>query len=95
MTLGKLKMITRLDFCSDVPPEVFVRQASLSNVMNHVNISLFNTGINRNTSSFSEFSHQMWECIASAVGELDECEIYSYLPELYELDDPFRERGTM
>lgn len=82
-------------FSSDVPPEVFVKQTSVAAVINHVNTSLFNTGINKNTSSFSEFSQSMWDCIASAIGDLNECEIFTYSPEPFELDDPFRERGTM
>lgn len=88
-------VITVSLFVSDVPTNVFSRNLSLSSLINHVNTSIFNTGVNRNTTNFSEFSSKMWDCIDEAVGGLTDCSIYSYDPEPFELEDPFKERGTM
>ena len=87
-------MFPDYDF-SDIPPESFIKITSLSSLINHFNTSIFNTGIDRNTKSFSDFTRQMWDCMNEAVGGLDESLIFSFNPEPYEIDDPFRERGTM
>lgn len=90
-------MFPDYDF-SDIPTEAFHRIKSLDSLMSHLNTSIFNTGINRNSSTFSDFTRQMWDCMDEAVGGgLDESEIFSFDPasESYQTDDPFRERGTM
>lgn len=89
-------MFPDYDF-SDIPAEAFHRINSLPSLINHFNTSIFNTGINRNTSTFADFTRQMWDCMDEAVGGLEESEIFSFDPanESYEVDDPFRERGTM
>ena len=89
-------MFPDYDF-SDIPAEAFHRIYSLSSLISHFNTSIFNTGINSNISSFADFTRQMWDCMDEAVGGLEESEIFSFDPatESYEVDDPFRERGTM
>ena len=89
-------MFPDYDF-SDIPSDAFNRITSLPSLTTHFNTSIFNTGINRNTTSFADFTRQMWDCINEAVGGLDESEIFTFDPatDSYEIDDPFRERGTM
>lgn len=89
-------MFPDYDF-SDLPADAFNRITSLSGLKTHFNTSIFNTGINNNTNSFADFTRQMWGCMDEAVGGLDESEIFSFDPviDAYEIDDPFRERGTM
>jgi hypothetical protein len=88
-------MFPDYDF-SEAPPEVFSRPSSLHQLITHINTSIFNTGLDRNTTAFSDFCRQLWDCIDSAMGGLDQCDIYTFKPEgLDVMDDPFRERGTM
>ena len=91
-------MFPDYDF-SDIPSEAFNRILTLPSLINHFNTSIFNTGINRNTTSFADFTRQMWDCMDEAVGGLEESEIFTFDPDpatdSYEIDDPFRERGTM
>lgn len=91
-------MFPDYDF-SDIPSEAFNRIITLPSLINHFNTSIFNTGIDRNTTSFTDFTRQMWDCIDEAVGGLEESDIFTFGPEpatdSYEIDDPFRERGTM
>lgn len=87
-------MFPDYDF-SQIPSEVFIRTTSLPTLINHFNTSIFNTGIDRNTTTFADFTRRMWNCMNEAVGSLEESEIYSFDSEAFEIDDPFRERGTM
>lgn len=87
-------MFPDYDF-SEIPSEVFCRITSLSTFINHVNTSIFNTGIDRNTQTFADFTRKMWNCMDEAVGGLDDSEIFTFDPDPFEIDDPFRERGTM
>lgn len=89
-------MFPDYDF-ADIPSEAFNRIKTLPTLISHFNTSIFNTGINRNTSSFADFTRQMWDCMDEAVGGLEESEIFTFDPatDSYEIDDPFRERGTM
>lgn len=88
-------MFPDYDF-SEIPSEAFTRITSLSTLINHFNTSIFNTGIDRNTMTFAEFTRKMWNCMDDSVGGLDESEIFTFDPEPFELDDPFRDqRGTM
>ena len=87
-------MFPDYDF-SQIPSEVFIRTTSLPTLINHFNTSIFNTGIDRNTATFADFTRRMWNCMNEAVGSLEESEIFSFDSEAFEIDDPFRERGTM
>ena len=87
-------MFPDYDF-TEIPSEAFLRITSLSSLRNHFNTSIFNTGINSNTATFADFTRNMWDCMDEAVGGLEESEIFSFDPEPFEIDDPFRERGTM
>lgn len=87
-------MFPDYDF-AEIPSEAFHRINSVSNLRNHFNTSIFNTGINSNTTSFADFTRNMWDCMDEAVGGLEESETFSFDPEPFEIDDPFRERGTM
>lgn len=87
-------MFPDYDF-SDIPVDAFTRITQLSGLRNHFNASLFNTGIDRNTTSFSNFTSKMWSCMDDAVGGLEESEMFTFDPDSFEIDDPFRERGTM
>ena len=87
-------MFPDYDF-TEIPSESFQRITSLANLRNHFNTSIFNTGINSNTTSFADFTRKMWDCMDEAVGGLEESEVFSFDPEPFEIDDPFRERGTM
>lgn len=64
------------------------------NVINHVNATIFNTGANKNFASFSEFSRGMWDCVDSVI-DSHESEIYSFIPQSQDIDDPFTEREAM
>jgi len=82
-------------FISDINPNVFERQPSVSTVVNQVNTTMFNSGTNKNYDSFTEFTRTMWNCIDKAI-EIHECEIYTFSPARdAEIDDPFAERGVM
>ena len=87
-------MFPDYDF-SEIPSEVFLKIKSLTSLMNNLNTSIFNTGIDRNTTTFADFTRKMWNCMDDAVGGLEESEIFSFNPEPFEIDDPFRDRGTM
>lgn len=88
-------MFPDYDF-SEIPSEAFKRISSLPILRNHFNTSIFNTGIDRNTTTFADFTRKMWDCMDEAVGGLDESEIFSFEPEPFEIDDPFRDqRGIM
>lgn len=87
-------MFPDYDF-SQIPSEVFIRTTSLPTLINHFNTSIFNTGIDRNTTTFADFTRRMWNCMSEAVGSLEDSEIFSFDSESFEIDDPFRERGTM
>jgi hypothetical protein len=89
-------MFPDYDF-SDIPTEAFNRISNLASFRTHFNTSIFNTGLDRNTSSFNEFTGQMWECMDVAVGGVKESEIFTFDPatDSYEIDDPFSERGAM
>lgn len=87
-------MFPDYDF-TEIPYEAFLKISSLTNLRNNFNTSIFNSGINSNTSNFADFTRKMWDCMDEAVGGLEESEIFSFDPEPFEIDDPFRERGTM
>lgn len=80
----------------DLKPEAFQSQGQLSQVISHVNTTLFNTGANRNLASFDEFSGRMWDCIDQAI-DIRDCEIYSFQLDEFDgdMEDPFWERGCM
>ena len=64
-------------------------------VINHVNTTLFNTGVNKNYESFAEFTKQMWACIDQAI-EIHESDIFTFEPAKGpEMDDPFAEKDSM
>lgn len=73
--------------CSEVKPEQFSKQPSMQLVINSVNTTLFNLGNERIVKEL-----QMWDIIDNII-ELDECDVYSYNPELD--DDPNGEEGSM
>lgn len=80
---------------SDLAPDVFLLRPSLAQVVQHINTTLFNTGVNRNLASFGDFSGKMWERIDGAIG-LADSEIYSFSSQDFDtLEDPFWERGCM
>lgn len=81
---------------SDLKPDVFQSQPQLAQVINHINTTLFNTGVNRNLASFGEFSGKMWDCIDGCIS-LSDCETYSFVLDEFDgdMDDPFWERGCM
>lgn len=87
-------MFPDYDF-SEIPVDAFKRINQLASLRNHFNTSIFNTGIDRNTTSFADFTRKMWDCMDEAVGGLEESEIFTFDPESFEIDDPFRERGAM
>src|SRR4051812_34106311 len=74
-------------FLSEVKPEQFSKQSSMQLVINSVNTTLFNLGNERIVKEL-----QMWDIIDNII-ELDECDVYSYNPELD--DDPNGEEGSM
>ena len=81
---------------SELKPEAFHLHPNLSTIVSHVNTTLFNTGVNKNLTSFGEFSSKLWERIDMAIG-LRDCEIYSFTNDKFDVEDedPFWERGCM
>jgi len=60
-------MFPDYDF-SEIPVDAFKRINQLASLRNHFNTSIFNTGIDRNTTSFADFTRKMWDCMDEAVG---------------------------
>jgi len=78
---------------SDLAREHFIALDSLSDVVNSINTTLFNIGINKNMSSFSDLSKRLWDCLDDVIG-LVECSIFSFLLDLND-SDPFCEEDTI
>ena len=72
---------------SDVKPEQFTKHPSLSHVCNYVNNTLFNLGHGWIVTNLN-----LWQVIDDII-ELDECDVYSYNPDMD--SDPNIEEGAM
>lgn len=96
MILGKQRPTrSSIKFFSEVNPEVFVRQSSQAEVISQINATLFGTGVNKNYTSFSEFSRKMWDLIDHVIN-LTESEVFTYkTDDSFDSENPFWERGTV
>lgn len=83
---------------SHVRPDLFIKVGSIECLKGDVYTMLWNSGsISKSTEIFTEFINQLWSAVDCAIGGLEDCEIWSFMPSDNDdnIEDPFRERGTI
>ncbi|ORY02108.1 repressor of RNA polymerase III transcription MAF1 [Basidiobolus meristosporus CBS 931.73] len=72
---------------SDLKPEQFSKQQSLSMVMNSINTTLFSLG----RADLIQ-SHRLWDVLDEVIS-LNDCDVYSYIPD--DDSDPYADEGSI